>query len=79
MANSIIGQMVNRSSMNNLLSSCFTSIAVNVDGVDWTGVKFFQLTAQWQTHIKTFPVASFGILNENCSILSSAIPKANRI
>ena len=30
-----------------------------IDGTEWTGVKFFQLTAQWQTHIKSFPVALF--------------------
>ncbi|XP_074103437.1 phosphofurin acidic cluster sorting protein KrT95D isoform X1 [Cotesia typhae] len=30
---------------------------VTIDGTEWYGVKFFQLSAQWQTHIKTFPVA----------------------
>jgi hypothetical protein len=30
---------------------------VSIDGTEWYGVKFFQLSAQWQTHIKTFPVA----------------------
>ncbi|EEB13376.1 conserved hypothetical protein [Pediculus humanus corporis] len=34
-------------------------LKVSIDGVEWTGVKFFQLSAQWQTHIKTFPVALF--------------------
>ncbi|XP_071162778.1 phosphofurin acidic cluster sorting protein 2-like isoform X7 [Mytilus edulis] len=36
------------------------SLKVTVDGVEWTGVKFFQLSAQWQTHIKHFPVVLFG-------------------
>jgi len=31
-----------------------------IDGVEWTGVKFFQLSAQWQTHVKHFPVLIFG-------------------
>ena len=34
--------------------------AVTIDGVEWTGVKFFQLSAQWQTHVKHFPVLVFG-------------------
>ncbi|XP_015585152.1 phosphofurin acidic cluster sorting protein 2 isoform X3 [Cephus cinctus] len=32
-------------------------LRVSIDGTEWYGVKFFQLSAQWQTHIKTFPVA----------------------
>jgi len=32
---------------------------VTIDGVEWTGVKFFQLSAQWQTHVKHFPVLVF--------------------
>ncbi|XP_060570990.1 phosphofurin acidic cluster sorting protein 2-like isoform X6 [Ruditapes philippinarum] len=35
------------------------SLKVTVDGVDWVGVKFFQLSSQWQTHIKHFPVCTF--------------------
>ncbi|GFO04132.1 phosphofurin acidic cluster sorting protein 2 [Plakobranchus ocellatus] len=35
-------------------------LRVLVDGVEWTGVKFFQLSSQWQTHVKNFPVALFG-------------------
>ncbi|XP_023229901.1 phosphofurin acidic cluster sorting protein 1-like [Centruroides sculpturatus] len=38
-----------------------TPLTVTIDGVDWTGVKFFQLTSQWQTHIKYFPVNLFRI------------------
>ncbi|KAF3426325.1 hypothetical protein E2986_05933 [Frieseomelitta varia] len=32
-------------------------LRVSIDGTEWYGVKFFQLSAQWQTHIKTFPIA----------------------
>ncbi|XP_011503606.1 PREDICTED: phosphofurin acidic cluster sorting protein 2 [Ceratosolen solmsi marchali] len=32
-------------------------LRVSIDGTEWYGVKFFQLSSQWQTHIKTFPVA----------------------
>ncbi|KAL4237224.1 Phosphofurin acidic cluster sorting protein 1 [Mactra antiquata] len=35
------------------------SLKVTVDGIDWLGVKFFQLSSQWQTHIKHFPVCTF--------------------
>uniref|UniRef100_A0A8W7PQM2 Phosphofurin acidic cluster sorting protein 2 n=1 Tax=Anopheles coluzzii TaxID=1518534 RepID=A0A8W7PQM2_ANOCL len=31
-----------------------------IDGTEWTGVKFFQLSSQWQTHIKNFPIALVG-------------------
>nr|CAD7431840.1 unnamed protein product [Timema monikensis] len=34
-------------------------LKVCIDGTEWSGVKFFQLSAQWQTHIKHFPVALF--------------------
>ncbi|XP_053682484.1 phosphofurin acidic cluster sorting protein 2 isoform X2 [Sabethes cyaneus] len=33
---------------------------VYIDGTEWTGVKFFQLSSQWQTHIKNFPIALVG-------------------
>jgi hypothetical protein len=36
------------------------SPAVYIDGTEWTGVKFFQLSSQWQTHVKNFPVALIG-------------------
>ncbi|CAH1792896.1 unnamed protein product [Owenia fusiformis] len=35
-------------------------MTVMIDGNEWTGVKFFQLSSQWQTHIKYFPVSVFG-------------------
>ncbi|ELU12912.1 hypothetical protein CAPTEDRAFT_112775 [Capitella teleta] len=34
-------------------------LTVNIDGVEWMGVKFFQLSPQWQTHIKLFPLLIF--------------------
>uniref|UniRef100_S4RCM2 Phosphofurin acidic cluster sorting protein 2 n=1 Tax=Petromyzon marinus TaxID=7757 RepID=S4RCM2_PETMA len=33
---------------------------VTIDGVEWNDVKFFQLAAQWSTHVKHFPVGVFG-------------------
>ncbi|CAF3937469.1 unnamed protein product, partial [Rotaria magnacalcarata] len=31
----------------------------NVDGQEWDNVKFFQISSQWHTHIKHFPLALF--------------------
>lgn len=45
-----------------LICSCRnvqSPLRVSIDGVEWTGVKFFQLSAQWQTHIKYFPVGLY--------------------
>ncbi|KAM6939565.1 phosphofurin acidic cluster sorting protein 1-like [Xenentodon cancila] len=36
------------------------TLRVSVDGVEWNEVKFFQLAAQWPTHVKHFPVGIFG-------------------
>lgn len=36
-------------------------ISVVIDGTDWTGVKFFQLSSTWQTHIKNFSVSLVGV------------------
>nr|KAF6369946.1 phosphofurin acidic cluster sorting protein 2 [Myotis myotis] len=33
---------------------------VLIDGVEWNDVTFFQLAAQWSSHIKHFPVCIFG-------------------
>ncbi|KAL4710201.1 hypothetical protein ACJJTC_005374 [Scirpophaga incertulas] len=35
-------------------------LKVYIDGTEWNGVKFFQVSTQWQTHVKTFPVATCG-------------------
>ncbi|XP_060781051.1 phosphofurin acidic cluster sorting protein 2 isoform X2 [Neoarius graeffei] len=37
-----------------------TMLKVSIDGVEWTDVKFFQLAAQWSSHVKHFPLAVFG-------------------
>jgi hypothetical protein len=37
-------------------------ILVNVDGQEWSNVKFFQISSQWHTHIKYFPLAVFNEL-----------------
>ncbi|XP_039593659.1 phosphofurin acidic cluster sorting protein 1-like [Polypterus senegalus] len=37
-----------------------TMLKVSIDGVEWNDVKFFQLAAQWPTHVKHFPVGIFG-------------------
>ncbi|XP_054722082.1 phosphofurin acidic cluster sorting protein 1-like [Uloborus diversus] len=50
--------------INRLICSCRTlqaPLKVTIDGVEWSGVKFFQLTSQWQTHVKYFPVAVFSM------------------
>ncbi|KAL7638821.1 UNVERIFIED_CONTAM: hypothetical protein RMT77_010355 [Armadillidium vulgare] len=36
-------------------------LKVAIDSVEWTNVKFFQISSQWQTQIKTFPVALFSL------------------
>ncbi|XP_054840295.1 phosphofurin acidic cluster sorting protein 1-like isoform X2 [Eublepharis macularius] len=36
-----------------------TMLRVCIDGVEWNDVKFFQLAAQWPTHVKYFPVGIF--------------------
>ncbi|XP_012231244.1 phosphofurin acidic cluster sorting protein 2 isoform X3 [Linepithema humile] len=45
-------------------------LRVSIDGTEWYGVKFFQLSAQWQTQIKTFPIA---LLDYNPQQQSSTI------
>ncbi|XP_059421882.1 phosphofurin acidic cluster sorting protein 2-like isoform X2 [Carassius carassius] len=37
-----------------------TMLKVLIDGVEWNDVKFFQLAAQWSSHVKHFPLAIFG-------------------
>ena len=43
--------------LNKELIRNFNICLVLIDGTEWTGVKFFQLSSQWQTHVKNFPVA----------------------
>ncbi|XP_074874642.1 phosphofurin acidic cluster sorting protein 1 [Buteo buteo] len=35
-------------------------LTVTVDGTQWDDIKFFQLAAQWPSHVKHFPVGLFG-------------------
>ncbi|KAJ8289678.1 hypothetical protein GJAV_G00004040 [Gymnothorax javanicus] len=37
-----------------------TMLKVLIDGVEWNDVKFFQLAAQWSSHVKHFPIGIFG-------------------
>ncbi|XP_026018175.1 phosphofurin acidic cluster sorting protein 1 isoform X2 [Astatotilapia calliptera] len=37
-----------------------TILKVSIDCVEWNDVKFFQLAAQWPTHVKYLPVGLFG-------------------
>ncbi|KAM6960692.1 phosphofurin acidic cluster sorting protein 2 isoform 1-T2 [Aplochiton taeniatus] len=37
-----------------------TMLRVMIDGVEWNDVKFFQLAAQWSSHVKHFPIGIFG-------------------
>ncbi|XP_061407462.1 phosphofurin acidic cluster sorting protein 2-like isoform X1 [Lethenteron reissneri] len=43
-----------------------TMLRVTIDGVEWNDVKFFQLAAQWSTHVKHFPVGVFGYSKPTC-------------
>ncbi|XP_069773235.1 phosphofurin acidic cluster sorting protein 2-like isoform X2 [Narcine bancroftii] len=36
-----------------------TMLRVMIDGVEWNDVKFFQLAAQWSSHVKYFPIGIF--------------------
>ncbi|XP_018494819.1 phosphofurin acidic cluster sorting protein 1 [Galendromus occidentalis] len=40
-----------------ICSSKNAPLRVTIDGTEWTNVKFFQLSSQWQTHVKTIPFA----------------------
>ena len=48
----------------------FLVIIVIIDGVEYSGVKFFQLTPQWQTQVKFFPIV---IYSNNPPPLSSSL------
>ncbi|KAJ3613586.1 hypothetical protein NHX12_019832, partial [Muraenolepis orangiensis] len=37
-----------------------TMLRVLIDGEEWNDVKFFQLAAQWSSHVKHFPIGIFG-------------------
>ncbi|XP_043413062.1 LOW QUALITY PROTEIN: phosphofurin acidic cluster sorting protein 2 [Prionailurus bengalensis] len=41
-------------------------LRVLIDGVEWNDVKFFQLAAQWSSHVKHFPICIFGHSKSAC-------------
>ncbi|XP_055487519.1 phosphofurin acidic cluster sorting protein 1-like, partial [Leucoraja erinacea] len=41
-------------------------LKVSIDGLDWNDVKFFQLAAQWPTHVKHFPIGLFSYSKSGC-------------
>lgn len=41
-------------------AQCTFFSTVYIDGTEWTGVKFFQLSSHWQTHVRNFPVGLIG-------------------
>ncbi|XP_035770605.1 phosphofurin acidic cluster sorting protein 1-like [Neolamprologus brichardi] len=49
-----------RSQLIEGISRLICTSKLSVDGVEWNDVKFFQLAAQWPTHVKHFPVGIFG-------------------
>ncbi|XP_077996087.1 phosphofurin acidic cluster sorting protein 1-like [Glandiceps talaboti] len=53
--------------INRLICMCKSHtnpVTVNIDGLEWPSVKFFQISAQWSTHIKQFPVLMFAYNQE---------------
>lgn len=38
---------------------------VSIDSAEWMNVKFFQLSSQWQTQIKSFPISLFTLQDSN--------------
>ncbi|TGZ68577.1 hypothetical protein CRM22_004187 [Opisthorchis felineus] len=36
-------------------------LRISIDGVEWAGLKFFQITPTWRTHIKSFPISSMSV------------------
>jgi len=46
--------------------------SVSVDGVEWSSVKFFQLSAHWQSHVKQFPVLVFGVTAPALDVVASS-------
>ncbi|KAA3679844.1 uncharacterized protein DEA37_0003485 [Paragonimus westermani] len=44
-----------------LASSANQMMRVSIDGVEWNGLKFFQISSTWRTHIKSFPICSVSV------------------
>ncbi|CAL4063168.1 unnamed protein product, partial [Meganyctiphanes norvegica] len=48
--------------VNRLLASTKNQpFKVNIDSSEWINVKFFQVSSQWQTQIKSFPISLFSM------------------
>ncbi|RMC07778.1 hypothetical protein DUI87_15247 [Hirundo rustica rustica] len=54
------GELVPPSTMAMTVVTKEKNKKVSIDGVEWNDVKFFQLAAQWPTHVKYLPVGIFG-------------------
>lgn len=57
-------------------------LTVSIDGIELSGVKFFQLSTQWQTQIKFFPVVIFSSLDNialSPNSMSASLNNANVI
>ena len=61
-------QVLSRFTFTHVFASfcLFFSLSVVIDGVTWSGVKFFSLSSQWPTHIKFFPIGLFGRVETTC-------------
>uniref|UniRef100_A0A0N5AZH6 Phosphofurin acidic cluster sorting protein 1 n=1 Tax=Syphacia muris TaxID=451379 RepID=A0A0N5AZH6_9BILA len=46
----------NVKNVSRLICSGKHPLSVSIDGNLWTGVRFFQASMQWQTHVKHFPI-----------------------
>ncbi|KAF7232983.1 hypothetical protein EG68_10327 [Paragonimus skrjabini miyazakii] len=44
-----------------LAGSTNQMMRVSIDGVEWNGLKFFQISSTWRTHIKSFPICSMSV------------------
>uniref|UniRef100_A0A7E4UN95 Phosphofurin acidic cluster sorting protein 2 n=1 Tax=Panagrellus redivivus TaxID=6233 RepID=A0A7E4UN95_PANRE len=40
-----------------ICSGKHSPLEVSIDGATWSKVRFFQITSQWQTHVKFFPIS----------------------
>ena len=53
-----------RNSLDIIVIFIYNSL-VHIDGQEWDNVKFFQISSQWHTHIKYFPLALFNEIRNN--------------
>ncbi|CAH8574690.1 unnamed protein product [Dicrocoelium dendriticum] len=55
-------------------SSTNSMLRVSVDGVEWVGLRFFQITSTWRTHIKSFPLCSLSVGRADPSHANDSFP-----